>query len=136
MHSNWLKRSFDTKQRNQSASFQHNSYSTLKFVYDIGSGFVLFWQKRLGKSQKVFLLLRKTLLTHVWDFILNFLKNVPVPTSFFVYFCSFLVTISIIQIERSIDGVLRIRTRGPLDGGRRWNRGAMAATCWTHQFSF
>ena len=30
----------------------------------------------------------------------------------FVYFCSFLVTISI-QIEKSIDGVLGIRTRGP-----------------------
>ena len=38
--------------------------------------------------------------------------NGPVPASFFVYFRSFLVTISIIQIEKSIDGVLRIRPRG------------------------
>ena len=30
---------------------------------------------------------------------------------FFVYFCSFLVTISL-QIEKSIDGMLGIRTRG------------------------
>ena len=30
----------------------------------------------------------------------------------FVYFRSFLVTISIIQIEKSIDGVLGIRTQG------------------------
>ena len=40
----------------------------------------------------------------------------------FVYFRSFLVTISI-QIEKSIDGVL-----GPQDGRRRRNHGAMAAT--------
>ena len=30
----------------------------------------------------------------------------------FVYFCSFLITISIIQIEKSVDGVLGIRTQG------------------------
>ena len=30
----------------------------------------------------------------------------------FVYFCPFLITISIIQIEKSIDGVLGIRTQG------------------------
>ena len=30
----------------------------------------------------------------------------------FVYFCPFLITISIIQIEKSVDGVLGIRTRG------------------------
>ena len=30
----------------------------------------------------------------------------------FVYFCHFLITISIIQIEKSIDGVLGIQTRG------------------------
>ena len=30
----------------------------------------------------------------------------------FVYFCSFLITISIIQIEKSIDGVLGIQTWG------------------------
>ena len=39
----------------------------------------------------------------------------------FVYFRSFLVTISIIQIEKSIDGVL-----GPQDGRCRRNHGAMA----------
>ena len=30
----------------------------------------------------------------------------------FVYFCPFLITISIIQIEKSIDGLLTIRTLG------------------------
>ena len=39
-----------------------------------------------------------------------FFKNGPIPASF-VYFRSFLVTISL-QIEKSIDGVLGIRTRG------------------------
>ena len=34
------------------------------------------------------------------------------PGLFFVYFRPFLVTISIIQIEKSIDGVLGIRTQG------------------------
>ena len=38
------------------------------------------------------------------------IKNGPIPASFFVYFRSFLVTISI-KIEKSIDGVLGIRTR-------------------------
>ena len=37
-------------------------------------------------------------------------KNGPIPASF-VYFRSFLVTISL-QIEKSIDGVLGIQTRG------------------------
>ena len=41
----------------------------------------------------------------------------------FVYFCYFLITISIIQIEKSIDGVLGIRTQD-----RRQNHGAMSAT--------
>ena len=36
----------------------------------------------------------------------------PSPGLFSVYFRSFLATISIIQIEKSIDGVLGIRTRG------------------------
>ena len=45
----------------------------------------------------------------------------------FVYFRSFLITISI-QIEKSIDCVLGIRTRWPQDGRHRWNHGAMAAT--------
>ena len=44
----------------------------------------------------------------------------------FVYFRYFLDTISI--IEKSVDGVLGIRTRGPQDGRRRRNHGAMAAT--------
>ena len=34
------------------------------------------------------------------------------PGLFFVYFRPFLITISIIQIEKSVDGVLGIRTRG------------------------
>ena len=44
------------------------------------------------------------------DFILNMGQSRPL----FVYFRSFLIpiTISIIQIEKSIDGVLGIRTRG------------------------
>ena len=40
-----------------------------------------------------------------------FLKKWASPGLFF-YFRSFLVTISILQIEKSIDGVLGIRTRG------------------------
>ena len=40
-----------------------------------------------------------------------FLKNGPIPASFLFIFRSFLNTISI-QIEKSIDGVLGIRTRG------------------------
>ena len=40
-----------------------------------------------------------------------FYKNGPIPASF-VYFHYFLDTISIIQIEKSIDGVLGIRTQG------------------------
>ena len=39
------------------------------------------------------------------------IKNGPIPASFFVYFCSFLVIIST-QIEKSIDGVHGIRTWG------------------------
>ena len=49
-----------------------------------------------------------------------FFKNGPIPASF-VYFRSFLVTISI-QIEKSIDGVLGIQTRG------RWMVGADETT--------
>ena len=30
----------------------------------------------------------------------------------FVYFCPFLITISILQIEKGLDGVLMIRTHG------------------------
>ena len=40
-----------------------------------------------------------------------FLKKGPIPASF-VYFHYLTDTISIIQIEKSIDGVLGIRTRG------------------------
>ena len=46
----------------------------------------------------------------------------------FVYFCYFLDTISIIQIEKSVDDVLGIHTQGPQDGRRRRNHGAMMAT--------
>ena len=45
----------------------------------------------------------------------------------FVYFRPFLITISIIQIEKSIDGVLEIRTRGCKICRHRQNHGAMAA---------
>ena len=45
----------------------------------------------------------------------------------FVYFRSFLLTISI-QIEKSIDGVLGIQTRGHRMVGADTNPGAMAAT--------
>ena len=55
----------------------------------------------------------------------SFLKNGPI-LPLFVYFRSFLVTISI-QIEKSIDGVLGIQP-GPQDGRCRQNHGAMAAT--------
>ena len=41
-----------------------------------------------------------------------FLKKMGQSRPLFVYFRSFLITISIIQIEKSIDGVLGIRTRG------------------------
>ena len=39
-------------------------------------------------------------------------KNVLIMGLFFVYFLSFLITISIMQIEKSLDGVLGIRTWG------------------------
>ena len=42
---------------------------------------------------------------------LSFLKYGPIPASFFVYFHSFHIT-NQLQIEKSIDGVLGIRTRG------------------------
>ena len=45
---------------------------------------------------------------------------------FFVYFRPFLITISIIQIENSIDVVLGMRTRGH-NGRRRRYHGGMAA---------
>ena len=40
-----------------------------------------------------------------------FIKIGPIPASFCL-FSFFLITISIIQIEKSVDGVLGIRTRG------------------------
>ena len=46
----------------------------------------------------------------------------------FVYFRYFLNTISLIQIEKSVDGVLGIRTQGPQDGRHRQNHRAMVAT--------
>ena len=39
-------------------------------------------------------------------------KKMGLSRPLFVYFHYFLITISIIQIEKSIDGVLGIRTRG------------------------
>ena len=41
-----------------------------------------------------------------------FIKKWANPGLFFVYFHYFLITVSIIQIEKSLDGVLGIRTRG------------------------
>ena len=46
-----------------------------------------------------------------WFFAIIFVK-LGQSRPLFVYFCSFLVKISIIQIEKSIDGVLGIRTWG------------------------
>ena len=50
----------------------------------------------------------------VWARILIcfFLKKMGQSRPLFVYFCPFLITISIIQIEKSIDGVHGIRTYG------------------------
>ena len=45
----------------------------------------------------------------------TFLKKWADPGLFFVYFRHFLITISI-QIEKSIDGVLGIRTQGRRSG--------------------
>ena len=44
--------------------------------------------------------------------LMFFLKKWASPGLFFVYFRSILVNISITQIEKSIDGVLGIQTRG------------------------
>ena len=44
-----------------------------------------------------------------------------------LFFRPFLISISITQIEMSIDGLLGIWTRGPLDGEHRRYHGAMAA---------
>ena len=41
-----------------------------------------------------------------------FFNNGPILASFFVYFRPFPTTISIKQIEKSLDGVLGIRTHG------------------------
>ena len=56
-----------------------------------------------------------------------FLRNGPIPASF-VYFCYFLITISIIQIEKSINSVLGFMNPGSQDGRRRRHHRAMAAT--------
>ena len=62
--------------------------------------------------------------------ISTFFKNGPIP-AFFVYFISFLVTISIIQIDKSVEGVRGIRTRV---GRYRKNHRAMAAPLSTNYF--
>ena len=49
--------------------------------------------------------------TDIFLFLFNFFFKMGQSRPLFVYFCSFLVTISI-QIEKSIDGVLGIWTRG------------------------
>ena len=57
----------------------------------------------------------------------SFFKKMGQSRPLFVYFRCFLDTISIIQIEKSVDRVLGIRTRGR-SGRHRQNHGAMAAT--------
>ena len=47
-----------------------------------------------------------------WALKFFLLKKGPIPASFLFIFRYFLITISIIQIEKSLDGVLGIRTRG------------------------
>ena len=42
----------------------------------------------------------------------NLKRDLGQSRPLFVYICSFLITISIIEIEKSIDGVLGIWTRG------------------------
>ena len=59
---------------------------------------------------------RRRLVEHAWKYIFEQWSGQKVKMdqswALFVYFRSFFVTISIIQIERSIDGVLGILTRG------------------------
>ena len=64
----------------------------------------------------------------MWQKCILFFKKMGQSRPLFVYFRYFLTTISIMQIEKGIDGVLGIRTWGPQDGRRRRNHGAMAAT--------
>ena len=60
--------------------------------------------------------------------VINVLKYGPISASFSFYFRSFLILISIstIQIEKSMEGVLGIRTRRGGDGRHSRNHGAMA----------
>ena len=51
---------------------------------------------------------------HFWK-LEEFLLKMGQSRPFFVYFRPFLITMSIIQIEKSVDGVLGIRTRWPQD---------------------
>ena len=66
-------------------------------------------------------------------YLLFFLLKMGQSRPLFVYFRYFLDTISIIQIEKSIDGVLG--NPGPQDGRRRRNHGAMAATTYFDQLN-
>ena len=63
----------------------------------------------LSSSQLESFLTRETIFKVIY--FESFFENGPIPASFCLI-CYFHVTISIIQIEKSIVGVLRIRTRG------------------------
>ena len=81
-------------------------------------------------SRHQFLQLLPKLFYFHWCNILVFVWDKP--GLFFGYFRPFLIlisiTISIIQIRKSIDGVLGIWTWGRRMVGSRWNHGAMAAS--------
>ena len=59
--------------------------------------------------------------------IVTFVFSLDQSQPLYVYFCPFIITISIIQIEESVDGVLGFEP-GPQDGRRRRNHRAMVAT--------
>ena len=54
-----------------------------------------------------------------------FKKNVAQSRPLFYYICSFLIQTSIIQIGKSVDGVLGIQILGLQNGRRRQNHGAL-----------
>ena len=81
------------------------------------------FHKKIGcfcKAIFLILFLKTTQLNVVWESYLasqwllsaQVLFNGAIPTSFCFYFCPFLITISIIQIVKSVDGLLGFQTRG------------------------
>ena len=56
--------------------------------------------------------------------IVTFVFSLDQSQPLYVYFCPFIITISIIQIEESVDGVLGFEP-GPQDGRRRRNHRAI-----------